>query len=150
MSIAFGVFPFVISTPIYVRISAGFFLFAAPIFLFAIIFPKKCLRGIRMFDDGFEYCLQFSTAKIMRFEDITFIEAVGFEAPETGEKDFLLWIYTSCQKVSVVERDLYRTGLLDKLEKFPGFNQSAISAAVNFQPKWRDRFNKKRFVVFSR
>ena len=63
-----------------------------------------------MFDDGFEYCLQFSTAKIMRFEDITLIEAVGFETLETGEKDFLLWIYTSCQKVSVVERDLYRTG----------------------------------------
>lgn len=103
-----------------------------------------------MLSDGFEYCFQFTSTRVIHFEEISMIEAVGIGLLENEERDFLLWIYTKHQKVSVIEHDLYRTGLLEKLENLPGFNQSAISDAVTYQPRWHDCFKKKRFVVFSR
>lgn len=150
ISIAFGAFPFIVSTPLFVRISAAFFLSLSPLFLFVIVFPNRSLRGIRMLSDGFEYCFQFTATRVIHFEEISMIEAVGIGSSDNDEKDLLLWIYTKHQRVSVFEYDLYRTGLLEKLEKLPGFNRSAISNALSFQPRWRDCLKKKRFVVFSR
>ncbi len=150
ISIAFALFSFKSETTFYPLASTIFFLLIGLVFLSIVLFPERFMRGIRMLDDGFE-CAWATKARIfVRFDEISLIEASSFKSSETGERDIVLWIHFKSSTAVVCESDLFRTGLLERLEALPGFDQTQITKAINFESSWYFCFFKKRFVVFVR
>lgn len=150
VSIALASFSFISATTFYTWASTIFFLLIGLVFLFVVLFPERFMRGIRMLDDGFECAWATKARVFVRFDDISLIEASSFESSETGERDIVLWIHSKSSTAVVCESDLFRTGLLERLEAFPGFDQTQITKAINFESSWYFLFFKKKFVVFVR
>jgi len=150
LSVAFSAFSFFGSPHLYLLVGGVFFLITGLLFLFVIVFPERSMRGIRILDDGFEYANTFRLRELVQFQDIYLIEASSFESPETGERDIMLRICSASSTVVVFERDLLRTGLLDRLEAISGFDQTRMVEARNIKSNWYDFFSNKYIVVFVR
>ncbi|MBC3881657.1 hypothetical protein H8K35_07830 [Undibacterium sp. LX40W] len=148
LSIAFVAFS-VLEANFCTLLAGAFFLITGLFFLFVVIFPERSKRGIRILDDAFEYAQTFKVQKVMRFQDISMIEASSFESSETGERDIMLKISTENSMVIVFEKDLRRTGLLERLEVFFPIDQMEMERARGFERKWYDFLAVKYFVVFA-
>lgn len=149
-SAVFSAFSLLGATHLYLLAGGVLFLIAGSLFLFVIVFPDRSMRGIRILDDGFEFASMFKLRETMQFQDICLIEASSFESPETGEREIMLRIRSASSTVIVFEKDLLRTGLLDRLEEAFEFDQSQMALALNIKRNWYEFFSVKYIAVFVR
>lgn len=147
MAIAGGVIAFVTSAPLYVRISSALFLLIAPVFFYALLFPERCMSGVRMRNDGFDFHASLRAPQFVRFADIRLIEAISSGGGPQGD-DVPFVIHSIVGKVLVQESDLFQTRLFERLKELPGFDSDAYVRAANYDLKGLEIIFGKRFVVY--
>jgi hypothetical protein len=110
---------------------------------------SRCLRGIVLFDGGFEQFDGLRGVQTIHFSDIERIVAVQTGGGDEGD-EVLLEIYNRKVKIRLREGDLFGTDLHHILFDLPGFEREQYTVAANYRLKGFENFKCKRFLVFEK
>jgi hypothetical protein len=111
--------------------------------------PARCLIGVRLFDGGFEQFRGLRGRKTILYADIEQIVAIQTGNGGYGD-EVLLEISNSDVIVQLGEHDLFGTDLHNILFVLPGFQREQYAEAANYQLKWLEQLEFKRFIIFEK
>ena len=134
--------------PGWISVAASFlFLCLALLFLSSLVFPAKFRQGVQVVDCGFEVWRPLRKPLTLRYKEINEVVAVCRGAGENND-ELIFLVKTASASASVLDHDIYVTGVLDSLASLPGFNPDEFDCASNHRATFRDLVFGKRFSIY--
>lgn len=117
------------------------------LFLWALVAPGRFVKGIRLVEDGFEWWRPLRSPVLVRYADITQMEAVC-HGDCSGGDDMSFVFHTAVHKGELTEDDVYGTLIFRYVAELPGYMPERFQEALNHKPNWCHEVVGGKFTIY--
>jgi hypothetical protein len=126
---------------------SAFFFSLGSVFLLAILFPHRFVKGVRETEDEFELWRPLRRTLHVRYAEVRKILAVSRGGGEVND-ELTDVIQIGRSGFSIEHVDFYDSGLCARISGLPGFNEPALREATHHDATILQTFVGKKFVIY--